>query len=461
MLSRMFYGTQVQCLRNELFHAHKRALSLTATCRAQPPTKPGQKKTYLRDKPHMNVGTIGHVDHGKTTLTAAITKILSSEKKAEFKKYEEIDHSPEEKRRGITINAACVEYQTDKRHYGHVDCPGHADFIKNMITGAAQMDGCILVVAATDGTMPQTREHLLLAKQIGIKRIVVFVNKVDAADKEMLELVEMEVRELLSEFGFDGDNAPVICGSALNALNGENPELGENRVKELLDAVDTYIEEPVRDLDKPFYLPIESVYSIPGRGTVAGGKLERGRIKKSTECEIVGYDKRIKSIITGVEMFRQILDEAQAGDQIGCLLRGTKKDELRRGMIIAKPGEIKLVNKIEAQIYLLGKDEGGRQKPLTDYFQGHIFCRTWNCSGFLEAPGREMVMPGEDTKVTFTLLKKMALELGERFTVRDGKQTIGYGVVTNILDAVDIEAFEEGLKKIKKAKKKEREVASM
>lgn len=426
----------------------------------QKPPQKGGKKTYVRDKPHVNIGTIGHVDHGKTTLTAAITKVLAGEKKADFKKYDEIDHAPEEKRRGITINAAVVNYQTEKRHYGHVDCPGHADYIKNMITGAAQMDGCILVVAADDGTMPQTREHLLLAKQIGIPKLVVFINKVDNADEEMLELVELEVRELLSEFGFDGDNTPVIFGSALKALKGENPEIGETRIKDLLSAVDSYIEEPTRDLDKPFFLPIEGTYSIPGRGTVVSGKLLRGKIKKGTECEIMGYDKKIKSIINGIEMFHQILDEGQAGDQMGALLKNVKREALRRGMVLCKPGEHQLVNKIGAQIYLLSKDEGGRQKPMTNFFQTQLFCKTWHCTGIIEIPEREMVMPGEDTKIIFTLKKKMVLEKGERFTVRDGSTTIGYGVVTEIMDNVDVEALEENIKQMKKAKKKEQEAAA-
>lgn len=328
-----------------------------------------------------------------------------------------------------------------------------------LFLGAAQMDGCILVVAATDGTMPQTREHLILAKQIGIPRLVVFINKADAADLEMLELVEMEVRELLSEMGFDGDNTPIIQGSALNTLNGENPELGENKIRELLEAVDTYIEEPERDLDKPFFLPIEGTYQIPGRGTVVTGKLERGIIKKGAECEIMGYDLKLKSTITGIEMFHQLLDQAQAGDQMGALLRGLKREDIRRGMILCKPGTQSLYNKIEAQVYLLGKNEGGRERPFTNYFQAQLFCRTWNSAACLEIPDKDMIMPGEDAAIQFTLKKKMVLEKGERFTLRDGSHTLGYGVVTKLFDNIDIEAFEEHQRTIKKAKRKEQKAA--
>lgn len=413
------------------FHWHNvRQISFTSRYFAQPVA---QKKTFLRDKPHMNIGTIGHVDHGKTTLTAAITKVLSLDKNAVFKKYEDIDNAPEEKSRGITINAACVEYQTENRHYGHVDCPGHADYIKNMITGTAQMDGAILVVAATDGTMPQTREHLLLAKQIGISKLVVFINKADAADNEMLELVEMEVRELLSEFGFDGDETPIVCGSALCAVEGKKPEMGAEKIKELLDAVDSYIPTPVRDLDKPFNMSVEATFSIPGRGTVVTGRLERGSIKKGDECELVGYDKKVKTTITGIEMFHQILNKAEAGDQLGALIRGVKRDEIRRGMCLCKPGTIKMHNKVEAQVYLLTKEEGGRAKPFTDFFQTQVFSRTWDCPAFMRIQGKDMMMPGEDGTVTFNLFKKMALEKGQRFTLRASGVTLGYGVIANIL----------------------------
>ncbi|KAK0050235.1 elongation factor Tu mitochondrial [Biomphalaria pfeifferi] len=307
------------------------------------------KKVFVRDKPHLNIGTIGHVDHGKTTLTAAITKVLASENKASFKAYSDIDNAPEERKRGITINAATVEYETDTRHYGHVDCPGHADYIKNMITGTTQMDGAILVVAATDGTMPQTREHLLLSKQIGIKRLVIFINKADAADKEMQELVEMEIRELLTEFGYDGNATPIITGSALKALEGADPELGEKKIKELLQAIDTHIETPVRDLDKPFFMPIDGTFSIPGRGTVVSGRIERGVVKKGDECEIMGYDKKWKTSITGIEMFKKSLDRGEAGDQLGALIRNIKREEMRRGLCMGKPGTMTMHNRFEAQ----------------------------------------------------------------------------------------------------------------
>ncbi|CAI9714940.1 elongation factor Tu, mitochondrial-like [Octopus vulgaris] len=414
---------------------NERWFSQTARFFAQPVS---QKKTFVRSKPHMNIGTIGHVDHGKTTLTAAITKVLSVDKNAIFKKYEEIDNAPEEKSRGITINAACIEYQTENRHYGHVDCPGHADYIKNMITGTAQMDGAILVVAATDGTMPQTREHLLLAKQIGITKLVVFINKADAADEEMLELVEMEVRELLSEFGFDGDETPVITGSALSTIEGKSPEIGANKVKELLDAVDSYLPTPERDLDKPFNMSIEGTYSILGRGTVVSGRLERGVLKKGDECEIVGYDKKIKSTVTGIEMFHQTLGKSEAGDQLGALIRGVKRHDVRRGMCLCKPNTVNMHNKIEAQVYLLTKDEGGRSKPFTNYFQTQIFSRTWDCPSFmLLDQGKDMMMPGEDGKVVFNLFKKMALEKGQRFTLRASGVTLGFGVISDVLADYD------------------------
>jgi len=404
------------------------------------------------------VGTIGHVDHGKTTLTAAITKVLSEEKRANFKAYEDIDKAPEERTRGITINATTVEYSTEKRHYGHVDCPGHADYIKNMITGTAQMDGAILVVAATDGTMPQTREHILLAKQIGITHLVVFINKADAADKEMLELVEIEVRELLNEFGYSSDETPVIVGSALCALEGKEPQIGKDAIKKLLAAIDSYIPQPVRDLDKPFYLPIEQVFSISGRGTVVTGKLERGVIKKGDEAIIMGHGKSFKTTITGIEMFHQMLDRAEAGDQLGALVRSLKRDELRRGHILAKPGTISMHNHFAAQVYLLTKEEGGRQKPYTTNFQPQMYCKTWDAPAMMRLPeGKDMIMPGEDCSITFTVRKHMVLEKGLRFTMRDGHCTLGYGVVTDLLPDVDIESFDEVRKKEKKAKEKEEE----
>ncbi|XP_077305724.1 elongation factor Tu, mitochondrial isoform X1 [Lithobates pipiens] len=394
------------------------------------------KKTYTRDKPHVNIGTIGHVDHGKTTLTAAITKILAEAGGAKFKKYEEIDNAPEEKARGITINASHVEYTTANRHYGHTDCPGHADYVKNMITGTSQMDGCILVVAATDGQMPQTREHLLLSKQIGVQHIVVYINKADAVDdKEMLDLVELEIRELLTEFGYDGENTPVITGSALCALENKNPELGLNSIMKLLDAVDSYIPIPSRQLDKPFLLPVESVYSIPGRGTVVTGTLERGTIKKGDECEFVGRSRHIKSVVTGIEMFHKNLDRAEAGDNLGALVRGLKRDDVRRGMIMCKPGSIKPHQKVQAQVYILSKEEGGRHKPFVSNFLPVMFSLTWDMSVRITLPqGKELVMPGEDTGLIMTLRQPMVLEKGQRFTLRDGNKTIGTGIVTDILE---------------------------
>ncbi|RZB40422.1 elongation factor Tu, mitochondrial, partial [Asbolus verrucosus] len=395
-----------------------------------------EKKVFERIKPHCNVGTIGHVDHGKTTLTAAITKVLADQKLAEAKKYQDIDNAPEEKARGITINVAHIEYQTENRHYGHTDCPGHADYIKNMITGAAQMDGAILVVAATDGVMPQTREHLLLAKQIGVEHLVVFVNKVDAADKEMVELVEMEIRELLTQMGFDGDKVPIVTGSALCALEGKNPDIGSEAIIKLLKEVDSYIPTPVRELDKPFLLPVEHTYSIPGRGTVVTGRLERGVLKKGSDCEFVGYNKVLKSTVTGVEMFHQILDEAQAGDQVGALVRGVKRDDIKRGMVMAKPGTVKSYDHLESQVYILNKEEGGRSKPFTSYIQLQMFCRTWDCAIQVIVPDKEMVMPGEDSKLILKMMRPMVLEQGQRFTLRDGSQTLGTGVVTKILPSL-------------------------
>ncbi|XP_017769014.1 PREDICTED: elongation factor Tu, mitochondrial [Nicrophorus vespilloides] len=419
-----------------------------------------EKKVFERTKPHCNVGTIGHVDHGKTTLTAAITKVLSDKKLADAKKYADIDNAPEEKARGITINVAHIEYQTENRHYGHTDCPGHADYIKNMITGAAQMDGAILVVAATDGVMPQTREHLLLAKQIGVKHIVVFINKVDAADKEMVELVEMEIRELMTEMGFDGDHVPIITGSALCALDGKEPEIGSNAILKLMAEVDTYIPTPERELDKPFLLPVEHVYSIPGRGTVVTGRLERGVLKKGAECEFIGHNKVMKSTVTGVEMFHQILEEAQAGDQLGALVRGVKRDDIKRGMIMCKPGSVKANDHVEAQVYILSKEEGGRSKPFTSFVQMQMFSRTWDCAVQVLIPGKEMVMPGEDSKLVLKMIRPMVLEKGQRFTLRDGVITLGTGVVTGVLPALteqDRSALTEGKKarekKVVEAKK--------
>uniref|UniRef100_A0A672YIG3 Elongation factor Tu n=1 Tax=Sphaeramia orbicularis TaxID=375764 RepID=A0A672YIG3_9TELE len=404
------------------------------------------KKTYSRDKPHVNIGTIGHVDHGKTTLTAAITKVLADAGGARYKKYEDIDNAPEEKARGITINASHVEYTTANRHYAHTDCPGHADYVKNMITGTAQMDGCILVVAATDGQMPQTREHLLLAKQIGVEHVVVFINKADAVDdKEMLELVEIEIRELLTEFGYDGENTPVVTGSALCALENREPELGMNAVLKLLEIVDSYVPLPKRELDKPFLLPIESVYSIPGRGTVVTGTMERGIIKKGDDCEFVGHNRSSKTVVTGIEMFHKSLDRAEAGDNLGALVRGLKREDVKRGMVMCKPGSIKPHQKVQAQVYVLSKEEGGRHKPFVTNFMPVMFSLTWDMACRVALPAdKEMVMPGEDTSLTLTLRQPMVLEKGQRFTLRDGNKTIGTGLVTDILTMTDDDAHKWG-----------------
>ncbi|KAI1884749.1 hypothetical protein AGOR_G00229710 [Albula goreensis] len=387
------------------------------------------KKVYSRDKPHINIGTIGHVDHGKTTLTAAITKVLAEAGGARYKKYEDIDNAPEEKARGITINASHVEYTTANRHYGHIDCPGHADYVKNMITGTAQLDGCILVVAATDGQMPQTREHLLLARQIGVEHVVVFINKADAVDDpEMLELVELEIRELLTEFGYDGTNTPIVTGSALCALENKKPEIGVDAVMKLLEVVDTHVPLPKRELDKPFLLPIECVYSIPGRGTVVTGTLERGLIKKGDECEFVGHNRSFKSVVTGIEMFHQSLDRAEAGDNLGALVRGLKREDVRRGMVMSKPSSIQPHQKVQAQVYILSKEEGGRHKPFVTNFMPVMFSLTWDMACRVTLPGdKEMVMPGEDTSLTLQLRQPMVLEKGQRFTLRDGNRTIGTG----------------------------------
>jgi len=448
----------LKCVKNCLGKEKCKLFPISTRFYAAPPA--AGKKTFSREKPHLNIGTIGHVDHGKTTLTAAITKVLSVDNKSiKAKAYADIDNAPEERKRGITINAATLEYETDKRHYGHVDCPGHADYIKNMITGTTQMDGAILVVAATDGTMPQTREHLLLSKQIGLKRLVVFVNKADAADEEMQELVEMEVRELLSEFGFDGEGTPVIIGSALKALDGSDPQIGEQKVKELLDAVDEHIENPVRDLDKPFFMAIDHAFSITGRGTVVSGKVEQGVVKKGDECEIMGYDKKFKTTITGIEMFKKSLDRGEAGDQMGALIKGVKRDDVRRGYCIGKPGTLKMYNRFEAQVYLLSKDEGGKNKPVTPWSQAITFCNTWNQPALLEIPDKDLLMPGEDGKIVFNLTKRMVLEKNQRFTLRDGSSTLGYGVISEILPDRDPQELEATRKAIKKEKKKAEDAA--
>ncbi|KAJ9082042.1 translation elongation factor Tu [Entomophthora muscae] len=396
---------------------------------------------FSRAKPHVNIGTIGHVDHGKTTLTAAITKVLAAKGGAKFRDYADIDKAPEEKARGITISTAHVEYETDNRHYAHVDCPGHADYIKNMITGAAQMDGAIILVSATDGQMPQTREHLLLAKQVGVKNLVVYVNKVDAIDDpEMLELVEMEMRELLTTYGFDGDNTPIIQGSALCALEGRRPDIGEESIGKLMAAVDTYIPTPERDLDKPFLMPIEDVFSISGRGTVATGRVERGTITKGSEVEIIGYGEQIKTTLTGIEMFHKMLDKGMAGDNMGCLLRGVKREQLSRGQIICAPGSIKPHKKFTAQLYILTKEEGGRHTPFVNNYRPQLFVRTTDVTAILRHPEGtpdaedKMVMPGDNVEMDIELLHDIAIEAGLRFTIREGGKTVGTGVVTKISD---------------------------
>jgi elongation factor Tu len=392
------------------------------------------KETFKRDKPHVNVGTIGHVDHGKTTLTAAITSILASRGMAEAKKYDEIDAAPEEKERGITINTAHVEYQTKLRHYAHVDCPGHADYVKNMITGAAQMDGAILVVAATDGPMPQTKEHILLARQVGVPRIVVFMNKVDLVDDpELLELVEMEIRELLTYYGFDGDNTPIIQGSATGALAGE--EKWVKAVDQLMDAVDTYIPLPPRPVDLPFLMSVEDVFSITGRGTVATGRIERGRIKVGDGVEIVGLiPAPLTSTVTGVEMFKKLLDEGEAGDNAGLLLRGIEKKDIRRGMVICKPASITPHTEFKCEVYILSKEEGGRHTPFFNKYRPQFYFRTTDVTGEVELPaGTEMVMPSDNTSLVVKLIQPIAMEKGLKFAIREGGRTVGAGQVTDIL----------------------------
>ena len=392
------------------------------------------KETFKREKPHVNVGTIGHVDHGKTTLTAAITDVLSKRGLAAKKNYDEIDGAPEEKERGITINTAHVEYQTDTRHYAHVDCPGHADYVKNMITGAAQMDGAILVVAATDGPMPQTKEHILLARQVGVPQIVVFMNKVDLVDDvELLELVEMEIRELLTYYGFDGDNTPIIQGSATGALAGE--EQWTVKINELMDAVDSYIPLPPRPVDLPFLMSVEDVFTITGRGTVATGRIERGRIKVGESVEIVGMmEKPLNSTCTGVEMFRKLLDEGEAGDNAGILLRGIEKSQIRRGMVICKPGSITPHTDFKGEVYVLSKEEGGRHTPFFNKYRPQFYFRTTDVTGECELPaGTEMVMPGDNTNLTVKLIQPIAMEKGLKFAIREGGRTVGAGQVTEIL----------------------------
>jgi elongation factor Tu len=394
------------------------------------------KGKFERTKPHVNVGTIGHVDHGKTTLTAAITTILASKFGGEAKKYDEIDAAPEEKARGITINTAHVEYETSKRHYAHVDCPGHADYVKNMITGAAQMDGAILVVSAADGPMPQTREHILLARQVGVPYVVVYMNKCDMVDDaELLELVEMEVRELLSKYEFPGDDTPIVKGSAKLALEGDKSELGEGSIMKLADALDSYIPTPERAIDQPFLMPIEDVFSISGRGTVVTGRIERGIVRVGDEIEIVGIQATVKTTCTGVEMFRKLLDQGQAGDNVGVLLRGTKREEVERGQVLAKPGSITPHTKFDAEVYVLSKEEGGRHTPFFNGYRPQFYFRTTDVTGSIELPaGTEMVMPGDNITMKVALIAPIAMEEGLRFAVREGGKTVGAGVVAKIIE---------------------------
>ena len=393
------------------------------------------KETFKREKPHINVGTIGHVDHGKTTLTAAITKIMAETYGGEFKDYDQIDKAPEEKARGITINTSHVEYSSDKRHYAHVDCPGHADYVKNMITGAAQMDGAILVVSAADGPMPQTREHILLARQVGVPFIVVYLNKADQVDDpELLELVEMEVRELLTSYGFPGDTTPVVTGSALKALQGDDSDIGKKSIVSLVAAMDDYIPEPVREIAKPFLMPIEDVFSISGRGTVVTGRIERGIVKVGDEISIVGITDTTKTTCTGVEMFRKLLDEGRAGDNVGVLLRGTKREDVQRGQVLAQSGSITPHTHFEAEVYILSKEEGGRHTPFFNGYRPQFYFRTTDVTGACDLPeGVEMVMPGDNVKMVVKLIAPIAMEEGLRFAIREGGRTVGAGVVSKVL----------------------------
>jgi len=394
------------------------------------------KAKFDRKKPHVNIGTIGHVDHGKTTLTAAITKVLAGKGQAIFKSFDQIDNAPEERERGITIATAHVEYETDNRHYAHVDCPGHADYVKNMITGAAQMDGAILVVSAADGPMPQTREHILLARQVGVPYIVVFLNKADMVDdEELIELVELEIRELLSSYDFPGDDIPIIKGSALKALEGDTGELGEQAIFKLMDAVDSYIPMPERAIDKPFLMPVEDVFSISGRGTVATGRVERGIVKVGEEVEIVGMKATAKTTVTGVEMFRKLLDEGRAGDNIGALLRGVKREDIERGQVLSKPGSITPHTKFKAEAYILTKEEGGRHTPFFNGYRPQFYFRTTDVTGIVELPaGTEMVMPGDNVAVQINLITPIAMDEGLRFAIREGGRTVGAGVVSAIIE---------------------------
>lgn len=394
------------------------------------------KAKFERNKPHVNIGTIGHVDHGKTTLTAAITTVLAKRGFSEARAYDQIDNAPEEKARGITINTSHVEYQTENRHYAHVDCPGHADYVKNMVTGAAQMDGAILVVASTDGPMPQTREHILLARQVGVPAIVVYLNKVDILDdKELLDLVEMEVRELLSKYEFPGDDIPIVSGSALKALEGDASDLGEESIMKLMNAVDSYIPEPTRDLDRPFLMPVEDVFTITGRGTVATGRIERGKVSVNDKVQRVGLGETKEFVVTGVEMFRKLLDDAQAGDNVGLLLRGADKKDIDRGQVLAAPGSITPHKKFKAQIYVLSKEEGGRHTPFSDGYRPQFYFRTTDVTGTVHLPeGVEMVMPGDNVTITGELITPIAMDKNLRFAIREGGRTVGAGAVNEIVE---------------------------
>lgn len=394
------------------------------------------RDVFVRKKPHLNVGTIGHVDHGKTTLTAAITKYLSERGLANFRAFDQIDNAPEERERGITIAISHVEYETDKRHYAHVDCPGHADYVKNMITGAAQMDGAILVVSAADGAMPQTREHIVLAKNVNVPALIVFLNKVDMVDDpEMVDIVEEEIRDLLKKYDFPGDKIPVVRGSALKALNGDKGDLGYGAMEKLMDALDNYIPEPTREIDKPFLMPIESVFTIEGRGTVATGRIESGIVKVGDSVELVGFGKSMKTTVTGVEMFRKTLNEGQAGDNVGLLLRGVKKEEIERGMVIAKPGTITPHKKFKCKVYILTKDEGGRHSPFFNGYKPQFYFRTTDVTGVCTLPeGREMVMPGDSVELAVELISPIAMDKDLRFAIREGGRTVGSGVVTQIIE---------------------------
>ena len=394
------------------------------------------KEKFKREKEHVNIGTIGHVDHGKTTLTAAITTVLAKEGKAQKKAFDEIDNAPEEKERGITIATSHVEYDTDKRHYAHIDCPGHADYIKNMITGAAQMDGAILVVSAADGAMPQTREHILLAKNVNVPHIVVYLNKVDMVDDpDMLDMVEEELRDLLKKYDFPGDKIPIVRGSALKALEGDTSEMGEGSIKKLMDAVDSYIPTPKRETDKPFLMPVEGVFSISGRGTVATGRIERGKIHIGNDVDVIGFGKNIRTTVTGVEMFRKELDEGQAGDNVGLLLRGIKKEDVERGMVVAIPGSITPHKKFKSQVYILSKEEGGRHSPFFTGYRPQFYFRTTDVTGTIALPaGREMVMPGDNVELIVELVAPIAMEKDLRFAIREGGHTVGSGVVIEIIE---------------------------